>query len=228
MGVLNKLQNRYQTDVTVDIVIVSRDNYLLFTPMLHEIASGAIKARHIVTPIRTFCVRTRFYCANVENIDLKNKQVKVRSSLASSQQRGSMIDRSTGSADPDVDYLYYDYLVIALGSDTKFFGMSDVQQNAFTMKNLNDAIILRNHIIYLLEQADQLQPHGSYDKDKAYSELQKLLLTIVIVGGGFAGIETAVELNDFIHDSVDDFYHNIDKKNVRIIIVQSGIGSCQK
>ncbi len=69
--------------------------------------------------------------------------------------------------------------------------MSDVQQNAFTMKNLNDAIILRNHIIYLLEQADQLQPHGSYDKDKAYSELQKLLLTIVIVGGGFAGVETA-------------------------------------
>ena len=85
VGVLNKLQNRYQTDVTVDIAIVSRDNYLLFTPMLHEIASGAIETRHIVTPIRTFCNRSRFYCANVENIDLKNKKVKVRSFLTSSQ-----------------------------------------------------------------------------------------------------------------------------------------------
>ena len=100
--------------------------------------------------------------------------------------------------------------------------MSDVQQNAFTMKSLNDAIILRNHIIYLLEQADQLQPQGRNDNDKDYPELQKLLLTFVVVGGGFAGVETAGELNDFIHDSVDDFYHNIDKKNVRIIIVQSG------
>jgi hypothetical protein len=63
MTVLNKLQDRFQTDVTVDITMISKDNYLLFTPMLHEIASGMIKTRHIVTPIRTFCNRSRFYCA---------------------------------------------------------------------------------------------------------------------------------------------------------------------
>ena len=78
---------------------------------------------------------------------------------------------------------------------------------------------LRNHIIYLLEQADQLLPHYYYDNTNRYMELQKLLLTFVIVDGGFAGVETAGELNDFIRDSIKEFYHNIDKENVRVIIV---------
>jgi NADH dehydrogenase len=81
--VLNKLQNRFQTDVSVDITMISKDNYLLFTPMLHEIASGMIETRHIVTPIRTFCKRSRFYCAEVESIDLENKTVEIRSFLPS-------------------------------------------------------------------------------------------------------------------------------------------------
>jgi NADH dehydrogenase len=130
----------------------------------------------------------------------------------------------TDSAEIDnnnYNYLYYDYLVIAVGSETKFFGMSDVQQNAFTIKNLNDAMRLRNHIIYLLEQADQLLPGSDYN-DNRHIETQKNLLTFVIVGGGFAGVETAAELNDFIRDSVEQFYHNLDKKNVKVIIVQSG------
>src|SRR5581483_8537672 len=95
VGVLNKLQHKYQTDISVDITIVSKDNYLLFTPMLHEIASGTIETRHIVTPIRTFCNRSRFYCASVENIDLKNKEVKIRSSVATSSssllQKNSLV-----------------------------------------------------------------------------------------------------------------------------------------
>src|SRR5215813_4130437 len=81
VAVLNKLQERVQTDVSVDITMISKDNYLLFTPMLAEIASGMIESRHIVTPIRTFCNRSRFYCADVESIDLKNKSIKIRSSL---------------------------------------------------------------------------------------------------------------------------------------------------
>jgi hypothetical protein len=69
--VLKKLQKHFQTDVGIDITMVSKDNYLLFTPMLHEIASGMIETRHIVTPIREFCNRSRFYCASVKNIDLE-------------------------------------------------------------------------------------------------------------------------------------------------------------
>ncbi|MFZ0513762.1 MAG: FAD-dependent oxidoreductase [Candidatus Nitrosopolaris sp.] len=95
--------------------------------------------------------------------------------------------------------------------------MSDLQKYAFTLKSLNDAINLRNHIIDLLERSDQLQPASSvHDK-----ELQNRLLTFLVVGGGFAGVETAGEINDFIHDSANDYYHNIDSKNIRIVIVQS-------
>ncbi|MGB6592919.1 MAG: FAD-dependent oxidoreductase, partial [Candidatus Nitrosopolaris sp.] len=211
-SVLRKLQERFQTDVSVDIAMVSKDNYLLFTPMLHEIASGMIETRHIVTPIRAFCNRSRFYCASVENIDLENKQILIRSLSA------APIDESKGDLEINTKPLPYDYLVIALGSETKFFGMSDLEKNAFTIKSLNDAINLRNHIIYLLEQSDQLLPSSNLHDKK----LQNILLTFVVVGGGFAGVETAGEINDFIHDSAREYYHNIDSKNIRIVIVQSG------
>jgi len=91
------------------------------------------------------------------------------------------------------------------------------------MKNLNDAIILRNHIIYLLEQADQL-PITSMTAENIVrrKELQSKLLTVVVVGGGFAGVETAGEINDFIRDSAREYYHNIESENIRIVIVQSG------
>lgn len=111
--VLNKLQDRFQTDVTVDITMISKDNCLLFTPMHHEIASGMIETRHIVTPIRTFCNRSRF-CAGVESIDLENNSVEIRSSLApvphGTQNPINSMGRNSKS-------LCYDYLVIAVGSE---------------------------------------------------------------------------------------------------------------
>jgi len=240
--VLKKLQTHFQTDVSVDIAMVSKDNYLLFTPMLHEIASGMIETRHIVTPIREFCNRSCFYCATVKNIDLEKKKVSIRSSTSSVSALaeiigGSSINLSTTATNflesKTRSHLYYDYLVIALGSETKFFGMSDIQQNAFTIKTINDAINLRNHIIYLLEQADQLllsalptadvdNTYGYIDNAKTLAELQKKILTFVIAGGGFAGVETAGEINDFIRDSVKEYYHNIESNNIRVIIVHSG------
>ena len=224
--VLRRLQSKFQTNVGIEITMVSKDNYMLFTPMLHEVASGMIETRHIVTPIRAFCNRSRFYSAIVEDIDLKNKRVIIRSSATTPLGN---TDRSTVEHDilelKNTRSLYYDYLVIALGSETKFFGMSDVQQNAFTMKSLNDAINLRNHIVYLLEQSDQLPSNYATtdtSSNYTYKDLQKRLLTFVIVGGGFAGVETAGEINDFIKDSAKDYYHNIDSNNIRTIIIQSG------
>jgi NADH dehydrogenase len=202
--------------------MISKDNYLLFTPMLHEIASGMIETRHIVTPIRTFCNRSRFYCADVEGVDLKNKSIKIRSSLLTpiSGTQNSITD----SMEKNDMSLPYDYLAIAVGSETRFFGMSDVEQNAFTIKTLYDAIRLRNHVIYLLEQADQLLPESDYNNNNnnVFGHSQKEILTLVIVGGGFAGVETAGELNDFIRDSIKYYYHNIDKSKIRVVIVQSG------
>src|ERR671921_218880 len=82
--VLRRLQDRFQNDVSVNITMVSKDNFFLFTPMLHEVASGMIETRHIVTPIRAFCNRAKFYAARVESIDLKNKQITIESSTFTS------------------------------------------------------------------------------------------------------------------------------------------------
>jgi NADH dehydrogenase len=240
--VLRRLQDRFQNDVSVDITMVSKDNFFLFTPMLHEVASGMIETRHIVTPIRAFCNRAKFYAAKVKSIDLKNRQVQIESPLssrsivnanssnlesptapASYQEQGQgsnnhLLLSDLGKA--QLSNLSYDHLVIALGSETKFFGMTDIEKHALTIKSWNDAIVIRNHVIHQLEQAELLlrqQPLDENDKNKG-----EVLLTFVVVGGGFAGVETAGELNDFLRDSVKEYYHNIEPKDIRVIIVQSG------
>ena len=107
--VLRRLQDRFQNDVSIDITIVSKDNFFLFTPMLHEVASGMIETRHIVTPIRAFCNRARFYAARVNLIDLKNKQITIESPTFTSftpiaaTSRATIIDREElAYTDPSV------------------------------------------------------------------------------------------------------------------------------
>ncbi len=201
--VLRKLQEAFQDDVSIDITLASRDNFFLFTPMLPEVSSGMIETRHIVTPVRVFCKRAKFYEAGVESIDLKNKQVVITHAIG----------KQTDPVDWHSHMLKYDYLVLALGSETNFFGMTDVAKNAFTIKSLGDAIFLRNHVINMLEQADL---------EHENQELRKSLMTVIVVGGGFAGVETVGELNDFMRDSIKNFYHNIESKDARIILVNSG------
>jgi NADH dehydrogenase len=176
---------------------------------------------------------------------LKNRQITIESPTFTSftpiaaTSGTTIIDREESIyTDPSVlskvkrdeeeqkDKLSYDYLVIALGSETKFFGMADIEEHAFTIKSWNDAIIIRNQVIHKLEQAELVlrqQPYeynnklNSHEKNKRES-----LLTFVIVGGGFAGVETAGELNDFLRDVVNDYYHNIEPKDIQVIIIQSG------
>src|SRR5215216_2943695 len=254
--VLREVQKEFQNDVSIDITLVSKDNFFLFTPMLPEVSSGMIETRHIVTPIRAFCNRARFYAARVESIDIDNKQVTIESPLSSSSIVNTKSSSSSENTTISVavaprneeqndhlllsevtkiqrDYLSYDYLVIALGSETKFFGMSDIEKHAFTIKSWNDAIIIRNHVIHQLEQAELLLRRQPYNVDKSNKDSDlnsnlhlnnksESLLTFVIVGGGFAGVETAGELNDFLRDAVNDYYHNIESKDIRVIIIQSG------
>jgi NADH dehydrogenase len=245
--VLRRLQNRFQNDVSVDITMVSKDNFFLFTPMLHEVASGMIETRHIVTPIRAFCNRAKFYAAKVEHIDLSNKTIVIETPIASLSKKVSYneVDSTTEEEKEEskaillsksqIDRLSYDYLLIAIGSETKFFGMPGIEKHSFTIKSWNDAIVIRNHIIHQLEQAEvllrqQINPSSSDDYDNIngkhldlYQKDEKeRLMTFVIVGGGFAGVETAGELNDFLRDSVEDYYHNIEAKDIRVILIQSG------
>src|SRR5580765_1194638 len=75
IGVLKKIQKEFHDDDSVEITLISKDNFLLFTPMLPEVASGMIETRHIVTPVRSFCRKAKFLEANVQSIDLDNKKV---------------------------------------------------------------------------------------------------------------------------------------------------------
>lgn len=200
--VLKRLQNKFKNNDNIDITIISRDNFLLFTPMLPEVASGMIETRHIITPIRSFCNKAIFYEANVESIDLNKKEVITKHSIGRQSEPNGWNQHNFG----------YDYLVIALGSQTKFFGMKEVERYSFTMKSIEDAISIRNHILSLLEQANL---------EKENRQLTRELLTFVVVGGGFNGIETVGELNDFVRNTVKGFYKNIYMSDVRIILVNS-------
>jgi NADH dehydrogenase len=90
--------------------------------------------------------------------------------------------------------------------------MDDVKKYSFTTKTIDDAIALRNHVINLLEQANLEQEN---------SDLRKSLLTFIVVGGGFGGVETVGELNDFVKETVRQFYKNIFMTDLKIILVDS-------
>ncbi len=180
--------------------------------MLPEVISGTIEPTHIATPLRTLCNRrTKFYEASTVSIELQNKQVVIIHSV-DDNNKGVQTSWQHQSSSICYHILKYDYLVLAVGNETNFFGNTNIANHAFTIKTLHDAIILRDHIINMLEQADL-----EYENE----EQLKQLMTFVVVGGGFAGIETVGEINSFIHNSIDNFYHNIKSKYVRVILVDS-------
>ncbi|MFM8658751.1 MAG: NAD(P)/FAD-dependent oxidoreductase [Candidatus Nitrosotenuis sp.] len=187
-----KLESYFGKNPDVKIELVSEDNFLLFTPMLPQVASGMIETRHIVIPIRTMIKKTTFYEGKVKNIDPYGKRVTL---YGTNEKRGISLD--------------YDYLVVALGSQTNFFGNTAIENHAYTMKTLNDAVVLRNRIIDMMEQADN-------EKDPI---LKQSLLTFVVVGAGFAGIETAGEIHDFLFDA-KKYYPNIAEDDIKVIILE--------
>ena len=190
---MRKLESYFMNDNDIEIVLVSEDNFLLFTPMLPQVASGMIETRHVVIPIRTLCKKTIFYEAQIKNIDPYGKIVTL---TGTNERRGIS--------------LHYDFLVIALGSQTNFFGIDKMEERAYSMKTLNDAVVLRNRIIDMLEQAE----------NESNPIIKKSLLTFVIVGAGFAGIETAGELNDFVQDA-RKYYPEIKKEDIRVIVLEA-------
>jgi len=188
-----QLESQFKDNSDIELLMVSEDNFLLFTPMLPQVASGMIETRHIVLPIRTICKKTKFYEGRVKNIDPYGKLVTL-----------------WGTGDRRSISIHYDFLVVALGSETNFFGMVDVEKNAYTMKTLNDAVVLRNRVIDMLEQAE----------NETDPILRKSFLNFVVVGGGFAGIETAGELMDLLLDA-RKHYPTIHKKDLRVIVLEA-------
>jgi NADH:ubiquinone reductase (H+-translocating) len=151
----------------VEIVLVSRDNFLVMTPLLFEVCSGALDARHCSFPIRAFLRTTRFVEAAVQGIDLERRVVHL-------------------SAGDEQRELAYDQLVLALGAMTNR-RMIPGSEHAFTFKTFADALLLRNHIIERFERAD-VEPD---------LERKRRQLTFVIIGGGLVGVELFGELTAF-------------------------------
>lgn len=190
------LEQQLRKNPSVSISLVSETNSLLFTPMLAEVAGGSLEPGHISTPLRTSLHRTEFVRARVTSIDLENKRV--------------ILDTATGSRDSCRRELTYDHLVLALGSVSNYLGLSNAEKLAFDFKSLIDAIKLRNHVIDMFERADR----------ESEPALRKALLTFVIAGGGFAGVELTGALNDFARGIIAD-YPNLRQKDIRVLLVHA-------
>lgn len=174
-------------------VIVSDQNYMVFQPMLAEVAGASISPRHVVNPIRRLCRGMNVLRGEVEHIDIDKKEVHV----------------DTGKFSAGV-IIEYNHLVLALGAEIDLSRVPGMPEHAFLMQNVGDAMILRATVVSRMEEANaEYRP-----------EVRARLLTFVVVGGGYSGVETAGEILDMLHE-VAKFYRNVAVEDIRVVLVHS-------
>jgi NADH:quinone reductase (non-electrogenic) len=178
----------------VEITLISRENFILFTPMLHEIAAGDLLPSDIVNPLRRILRHVKFVEAEIREVDVNARKI-----------------RSVHGIGEDNLELEYDHLLLALGSETNFFDNQGARDWAVTMKNVMDAALLRNRMVALLEDA-------ALQKNEA---ARRELLTFVTAGGGFAGAETTGAVNDFLRETAR-FYPSLDENMIRVVVIHPG------
>jgi NADH dehydrogenase len=178
----------------VELGLVSRENYMVFQPMLPEVISGSIGVLDTIAPIRRLCPHTNLYTRTIESIDLDHRSVQSAAGFGSRQH-----------------HLHFDHLVVALGNVTSFAGQPGLAEYALPFKYLGDALALRNRVIHTLEEAD-------IEQDPA---LRRALLTFVVAGGGFSGVEAVAELNDFVRAAADSF-RRLDPREIRVVLLHAG------
>ena len=186
------LERTFARQRDVEITLVSRDNFLLLPPLLFEACSGVLELRHCSQPIRPCLRRARFVEATVQQVDVERQIVRV--------------------AGPEgaIRELPYNHVVIALGAGTNM-GLIPGSEHARTFKTVADALLLRNHVIELLEQADvETDPRR-----------RRQLLTIVGIGGGLVGVELLGELTALIDDELR-YYPNIRREDLRFHLFETG------
>ena len=177
----------------VAVTLVSESNFLLFTPMLAGVASGSLVPRHVAAPLRATCPRTTIRRATVETVDPAARTVRIRS-----------------SPEAVAEDVPYDRLVLAVGAVPTFRDLPDVARRAFTLKTLADATNLRDHIIGLLDRAE----------NEPTPEVRSRLLTFTVAGGGFAGVELIAQLHDLVQDVL--IYHpRIERDELRFVLIHS-------
>jgi NADH dehydrogenase len=137
LTVAMELERKLASDPSVEITLINRENFFLFTPMLHEVAASDLDLTTIVNPVRKMLRHVNFLAGEVDRIDLEQKRVIVSHGF-----------------DHHPHTLEFDFLVFGLGSVTNTYGLPGVQEHALTMKSLNDAMRVRNHLIAHLEEAE--------------------------------------------------------------------------
>jgi NADH dehydrogenase len=193
LTVAMELERKLGRDPSVEITLVNRENFFLFTPMLHEVAASDLDLTTIVNPARKMLQRVRFFAGEVDRIDIEKRNAVV--------SHGFDHHRHT---------LEFDLLVLGLGCVTNLYGIPGLQEHALTMKSLGDAMRLRNHLIAHLEEADS-----------DCCEVKEPRVTFVVAGGGFAGVETVAGINDFVRSALRS-YPNLAEDMVRVVLVHSG------
>lgn len=175
----------------VQMILLDQNNHHQFQPLLYQVAISGLESDSVVSPVRKLfksCINMIFRMVNVESIDTKNNRVIT-----------------------NLGYVSYDYLVIATGSSTNFYGSENIENNSIGLKNINDAINLRSWILQNLE----------YAIDGASEEEKQKLTKFVIVGGGPAGVELAGALAEFKKYLLKNDYPEIDSSLMRIYLIQA-------
>jgi len=201
------LEHIFGADPSVDISLISERNALLFTPMLAEVAGSSLEPTHISSPLRTSLHRTHVVRGRVTRIDLERRVVVVEH--GDGPQKSALMVKAV-QIDNGTQTVHYDHLVLALGSVPNYLGLQNLQELAFDFKTLLDAIRIRNHVIDAFERADRAREEAR----------RREILTFVVAGGGFAGVEVAGALNDFARGILAD-YPNLNPDDLHIILVHS-------
>ncbi|HKZ69640.1 MAG TPA: NAD(P)/FAD-dependent oxidoreductase, partial [Anaerolineales bacterium] len=174
-----------------NVVLVDRNNYHLFQPLLYQVATAGLSPDEIAYPVRAIFQNQRnleFRLAEVTAVDFTAKRLSL----------------STGE-------LNYDYLILAIGGETNFFGLDSVARHAFGLKDIDDAIAIRNQLLRMFELAAQ-EP----DPD-----LRRALLTFVVVGGGPTGVESAGAISELIRLVLTKDYQGVNFKEARVVLLEA-------
>jgi NADH dehydrogenase len=175
----------------VTVTIVNRENYMLFTPMLPEVASGSVEARHIAPAVRAILPKAAFELGEITGVDLDARTVCVRK------------HRNEGTST-----LQYDHLVVALGAETSTHAVPGAREHTFPITKLPEAVALRDVAITALENAAT----ASSDEDR------RALTTFVVIGGGFSGVEVAGEMLAFLR-AAGRAFPRIEESDIRLVLV---------
>ena len=177
--------------VPVQITLIDRHNYHLFQPLLYQVAIAGLVPSQIAYPVRTIFRRQKnltFQMGEVTSIDFERRYIRTNGSV-----------------------IAYDYLVLSIGGQTNFFGLTAVQQNGFQLKSVEDATSTRNHLLRMFERASR----------EADPERRKALLTFVVVGGGPTGVETAGALAELITHVMAKDYPQMDLRESRVLLIEA-------